>query len=68
MQPSYDGVEIFGPAPAQIYIIRGNYRFRFLIKSLKKINIQKVIKSWTSKLPLPSSINMKIDIEPYSFL
>ena len=65
---AFNEIELYGPAPAQIYLIRGRYRMRFLMKTGKKINIQKVIKSWLSNIVIPSSINMNIDIDPYSFL
>jgi len=65
---SFNDIELYGPAPAQIYLIRGRYRMRFLLKTSKKVNIQKVIKNWLSEINIPSSINMNIDIDPYSFL
>ena len=65
---AFNEIELYGPAPAQIYLIRGRYRMRFLMKTGKKINIQKVIKNWLSNIVIPSSINMNIDIDPYSFL
>ena len=40
---TFNEIELYGPAPAQIYLIRGRYRMRFLMKTGKKINIQKVI-------------------------
>ena len=42
--PSFQNVMILGPAPAPMYYLRGKYRYRFLIKSTKEVNIQKVIK------------------------
>ena len=66
--PQYEKITILGPAPAPISLLRGNHRYRFLIKSHKNINIQKVIKNWIKKLKKPASIRLVIDIEPYSFL
>jgi len=66
--PKYEKVTILGPAPAPISLLRGKHRYRFLIKSSKNINIQKVIKNWIKKLKKPPSIRLIIDIEPYSFL
>ena len=66
--PQYEKITILGPAPAPISLIRGKHRYRFLIKSSKNINIQKVVKNWIKKLKIPASIRLKIDIEPYSFL
>ena len=68
LAPSYDNVKIFGPAPAPIYFLRGKYRRRFLIKSDKGVNIQKVLLNWTTKIKAPSNIKLAIDIDPFSFM
>ena len=61
-------VEILGPAPAPIYMIRGRYRWRILVKSPRNYNLQKFLKLWLYSVKLPSSIRLKIDIDPYNFL
>ena len=66
--PNFDNVSILGPAPAPIFYLRGKFRYRFLIKTKKEINIQKVIKIWLKNTKIPSAIKLVIDIEPYSFL
>ena len=66
--PSFQNVMILGPAPAPMYYLRGKYRYRFLIKSTKEVNIQKVIKDWVYKIKIPYTIKLVVDIDPYSFL
>ena len=66
--PNFENVSILGPAPAPIFYLRGKFRYRFLIKTKKEINIQKVIKIWLQSIKTPSAIKLVIDIEPYSFL
>ena len=66
--PRYEKITVLGPAPAPISLLRGKHRYRFLIKSSKNINIQKVVKNWINQLKKPASIRLIIDIEPYSFL
>ena len=66
--PNFENVSILGPAPAPIFYLRGKFRYRFLIKTKKEINIQKVIKIWLQNIKIPSAIKLVIDIEPYSFL
>ena len=66
--PNYENILILGPAPAPVVYLRGKFRYRFLIKSSKEINIQKVIKNWLKNIKIPSYIKLTIDIEPYSFL
>ena len=68
LAPSFKNVKIFGPAPAPMYFLRGKYRRRFLIKSDKTVNIQKVLIDWTKKINKPSNINLTIDIDPFSFM
>ena len=66
--PNFENISILGPAPAPIFYLRGKYRYRFLIKTKKEINIQKVIKIWLQSTKIPSAVKLAIDIEPYSFL
>ena len=66
--PLYNDIEILGPVAAPIYLLRGRYRERILIKSGKKIKLQTLIKKWIEQVKIPSSVNIKIDIDPYNFL
>lgn len=66
--PVSKDIKLFGPAPAQIYKLRGKFRQRILIKTSKKINIQKYISDWLENIKTPSSVHLKIDIDPYYFL
>ena len=68
LAPTFKNVKIFGPAPAPMYFLRGKYRRRFLIKSDKTVNIQKVLIDWINKINKPSNINLNIDIDPFSFM
>lgn len=67
IMPTENGVEILGPAPAPIFMLRKNYRFHFLIKTAKNIDIQGVIRDWLARIKLPASLNIRTDIDPYSF-
>ena len=66
--PKMTGVSLLGPAPAPIYMLRGKFRYRLLLKTLKTINIQAVVQKWLKDLSLPSNIKVEIDIDPYSFM
>ncbi len=66
--PRIEGVQILGPAPAQMYRIRGQYRQRILIRAEKNLNIQKVIAEWLGSLKIPSTVRVVIDIDPQNFL
>ena len=67
-KPQFEDIQIFGPAPAPIYQIKGRYRVRFLINASKQVNIQKIIQGWNASITMPSSIRKQIDIDPYNFM
>ena len=66
--PHMQGVQLLGPAPAPIYMLRGKYRYRLLFKTLKTINIQSLLQTWLSRLDFPSNVQVEVDIDPYSFM
>jgi len=66
-KPEGDGIEVFGPAPAPLLQLRGRYRYRFLIQAKRNIPIQRIIHQWLSKISIPSSVRITIDVDPYSF-
>lgn len=66
--PTYSDLEILGPAPAALAVVRNWHRWRFLLKSPKDKMLQPVIEEWLNKLKHPSKIKLQIDIDPYSFL
>jgi len=66
--PNLQGVRILGPAPAIIYMLRGNYRYRILVSASRNINIQKLVEKILGNCKLPSSVRVKVDIDPYSFM
>ncbi len=65
--PIMEGVEVLGPAPAMLYQLRKKFRYRLLMKTKRDIQIQKLLKHWLAHTPLHSSVQVKIDIDPYSF-
>ncbi len=58
---------ILGPAEALIFKLSGRYRYRILIICEKTFNIQKYISLWFGNCKIPSSFQIKIDIDPYNF-
>jgi len=65
--PSIEKAELLGPTPAPLSFLRGHYRWRLLLKTAKDFPPQPLLKLWLSKAPLPSSVRIQIDIDPYSF-
>lgn len=65
--PADDNVTVLGPVEAPLFLLRGKYRYRLLIKSKRTINLQKWLRSWLATVKLPGSLKLKVDIDPYSF-
>ena len=66
--PRSEGVEVLGPAPAPMSYLRGMHRYRLLVRTKRNLNIQKYINNWLESYNMPSTLKMKIDIDPYSFV
>ena len=66
--PNNDYISTLGPAQAPIYMLRGKYRYRLLLKTAKSIKIQAVLQEWLKKINCPSSVRIEVDIDPYSFM
>ncbi len=61
-------IRLLGPAPAPLYMLRGKYRYRLLIKAERKVNLPDYLREWVKAQVAPSSVRIKIDIDPVSFL
>ncbi len=66
-RPNFGGVSILGPAEAPIALLRGRHRLRFLVKTPRDVDIQKIINDWLEAVDFPSSLRLQVDIDPYSF-
>ncbi len=62
--PTQKTIEIFGPAPMPMSKIRKHYYYRLLIKSDKKLNIQKLIKQIIESTKLSNQVRVRIDVDP----
>ena len=62
-----DKVSTLGPAPAPIFVLRGKYRYRLLLKTDKTVKIQDVVRKWLKRVEVPSTVRVEVDIDPYSF-
>jgi len=59
--------KVYGPAPAPIARVRGNYRYRILVKASKDIMLQSALLKWRNSFKVPNDIQISIDIDPQSF-
>ena len=67
-QPNTSGIDVWGPAPAPITILRGRHRRRFLIRSDRNVDLSAFLAAWKERVKLPSAVRLALDIEPYSFM
>jgi primosomal protein N' (replication factor Y) (superfamily II helicase) len=68
IEPSGDNITILGPAPAPISIVRGRYRWRYLVKANRDVNIQNFLRLWLKDVKPKGSLSLQVDVDPYNFL
>lgn len=66
--PRPSGVEVLGPAPAPLAVLRGRHRWRLLLKAPRDQRIQPLVRHWLCAVQWPSSVRVQVDVDPYSFL
>jgi primosomal protein N' (replication factor Y) len=66
--PHLPGVEVLGPAPAPLRILRGRHRRRFLLKARRDVNLQAVLRQWLARVKVAGNVRVQVDVDPYSFL
>ena len=66
--PRVEAMDVFGPAPAPLAMLRGRHRFRLLIHATRTLDVQDVIRAWLSDLVWPTKVRVAVDVDPYNFL
>jgi len=70
--PRYDGVDVLGPAPAPLAMLRGRHRRRLLMKVRPGLAPQLIVKEWLERVAGGSKtqkgVKIQVDIDPQSFL
>jgi primosomal protein N' (replication factor Y) (superfamily II helicase) len=66
--PTVDGMEVYGPAPAPLAMLRGRHRQRLLVHARRALDVQDVLRDWLGALDWPKSVRVSVDIDPYSFV
>lgn len=65
-------LHIYGPAPAPLFLLRGKYRYRLLVKAARTINLPDIMRGLlqdiTASRSVPRNVRIKIDIDPQSFM
>ncbi len=66
--PRGAGIEVLGPAPAPLAILRGRHRRRLLLKTRRDMAVQPILREWLAKVAVPRGARVDVDIDPVSFL
>jgi primosomal protein N' (replication factor Y) len=67
LAPRSEGIEVLGPAPAPMSLLRGRHRRRLLLKTRRDIAVQKVLHAWLQSFKPSRDVRLQIDVDPYSF-
>jgi len=63
-----ENINILGPVEAPIFLLRGQYRYRLLIKGNSRKLLNNFTKFLLKKCPTPTSLRLVVDVDPYSFM
>ncbi len=66
--PRGDGIDVLGPAPAPLAVLRGRHRQRFLLRTIRQRAPQHLLRAWLRDVKRPHSVRLQVDVDPYSFL
>ena len=65
--PVDDRLTVLGPVPAPLSKLRGQYRYRLLVKAAPGIHLQRTLRGWITAQKF-SGVRIKIDVNPYYFM
>jgi primosomal protein N' (replication factor Y) (superfamily II helicase) len=66
--PAVEGMDVYGPAPAPLAMLRGRHRQRLLVHARRALAVQDVIRGWLGAIEIPRSVRVAVDVDPYSFV
>ena len=66
--PQAEGIQVLGPAPAPIAMVRGRHRVRLLVKAERDVNLQAFLGAWLKDIKPKGNLNLQLDVDPYNFL
>jgi primosomal protein N' (replication factor Y) len=66
--PKLEGMDVYGPAPAPLAMLRGRHRQRLLVHARRTLYVQHVLRDWLGTLTWPRRVRVSVDIDPYSFV
>ena len=66
--PQAEGVQVLGPAPAPLAILRGRHRRRLLLRTRRDVAVQPLLRDWLAQVRPPPGVRIDVDVDPVSFL
>jgi primosomal protein N' (replication factor Y) len=67
--PIDERIQVLGPAEAPLAVIKGRYRFRLLVKSLRNVDLSAYLRQWLASGPKSKgNLKLEVDVDPQSFL
>jgi primosomal protein N' (replication factor Y) (superfamily II helicase) len=66
--PPVEGMDVYGPAPAPLAMLRGRHRQRLLVHARRALAVQDVMRDWLGALEWPRGVRVAVDVDPYSFV
>jgi primosomal protein N' (replication factor Y) len=66
--PNAERLEVYGPADAPLALVRGRRRKRLLVRADRDVDLQGFLRVWISRVKVPASVRLNVDVDPYSFL
>jgi primosomal protein N' (replication factor Y) len=67
--PIDERIQVLGPAEAPLAVIKGRYRFRILVKSLRNVDLSEYLREWLAASPkTKGNLKLEVDVDPQSFL
>ncbi|WP_027580830.1 primosomal protein N' [Bradyrhizobium sp. Ai1a-2] len=67
--PLDERIQVLGPAEAPLAVIKGRYRFRLLVKSLRSVDLSQYLREWLVAGPKTTgNLKLEVDVDPQSFL
>jgi len=66
--PKMEGMDVYGPAPAPLAMLRGRHRQRLLVHARRTLDVQHVLRDWLGTRTWPRRVRVSVDIDPYSFV
>ncbi|WP_439534116.1 primosomal protein N' [Polymorphobacter sp.] len=66
--PHRAGLEVLGPAPAPLAMLRGRHRMRLLVMAGRQVPLAAILRDWLARVPVAGNVRVVVDVDPYSFV